>query len=183
MLERLKIFQSRRSRWISVSVLVLFVAFCVISAHLFVWPSTGMPARVDAIVVLGGPGDRVGYGMQLAREDRARYLVFSKDLWVLPPGICTRHVGPATVLCFQPDPNTTQGEAEGTARLAKQYGWQSLAVVTTRDQAWRARLWFGRCYSGQIYSVTAPVSWFHVPSAILYEWGATIKAEFFNRSC
>ncbi len=142
-----------------------------------------MPARVDAIVVIGGLGDRVDYGMQLAREDKARYLVFSKGLGWLPPGICGQHVGPARVLCFQPDPATTQGEAEGTARLAKQYGWRSLALVTTRDQAWRAKLWFGRCFTGQIYSTTAPLSWYRLPPAIPYEWGATIKAELFDRSC
>ncbi len=155
----------------------------MITAQLFIWPSTGMPARVDAIVVLGGPGDRVGYAMRLARDDRARYLVFSRGLGRLPPGICVQHVGPATVLCFQPDPDTTQGEAEGTARLAKRYGWRSLALVTTRDQAWRARLWFGRCYPGQVYSATAPLSWYRLPPAIPYEWGATIKAEVFIRSC
>ena len=67
-----------------------------------------MPAKVDAIVVLGGPGDRVDYAMQLARENRAPYLVFSKGLGRLPPGICTEHVGSATVLCFQPNPLSAQ---------------------------------------------------------------------------
>lgn len=138
---------------------------------------------MDAIVVIGGLGDRIDYGVHLAREDKARYLVLSKGLGLLPPGICGQHVGPAKVLCFQPDPHTTQGEAEETARLAKQYGWRSLALVTTRDQAWRAKLWFGRCFTGQIYSTTAPLSWYSLPPAIPYEWGATIKAELFNRSC
>jgi hypothetical protein len=91
-----------------------------VTARLFVWPATGMPAKVDAIVVLGGPGDRVDYAMQLARENRAPYLVFSKGLGWLPPGICTEHVGSATVLCFQPNPDTTQGESEAFAKLAEQ---------------------------------------------------------------
>lgn len=142
-----------------------------------------MPARVDAIVVLGGLGDRAPYGVKLAREDRASYLVFSKGLNWIPPGICTQHVGTAKVVCFQPDPDTTQGEAEGTARLAKRHDWRSIVLVTTRDQAWRAKLWFGRCFSGQIYNSTAPLSWYKLPTAIVYEWGATIKAEVFDRSC
>ena len=49
---------------------------------------------------------------------------------------------PASVLCFQPNPDTTQGEAEGTARLAKKYGFHSIVLVTTPDQTWRAELRF-----------------------------------------
>jgi uncharacterized SAM-binding protein YcdF (DUF218 family) len=182
-LQRLKILVSRRWRWITSLVLVLIIALCAASARLFVWPPTGMPARVSAIVVIGGLGDRAPYGVQLAREDRASYLVFSKGLNWIPPGICTQHVGTATVLCYQPNPDTTQGEAEGAERLAKRYGWRSIVLVTTRDQAWRAKLWFGRCFTGQIYNSTVPVSWDQIPKAVVYEWGATIKAEVFDRSC
>ena len=182
MLRRLKILIGRPRRWITISIVVLIIAFCAVTARLFVWPSSGMPTRVDAIVVIGGLGDRVDYGMKLAREDRSSYLVLSKGLGWLPPGICTDHVGSAKVICFQPSPHTTQGEAEGTARLAKQYGWRSIAVVATRDQAWRAKLWFGRCFPGQIYSTLAPLPWYHVPPAIPYEWGATVKAAL-TRSC
>jgi uncharacterized SAM-binding protein YcdF (DUF218 family) len=181
----LKALPRRRWLWIALTtVLVLIIAFCAVSARLFVWPATGMPARVDAVVVIGGPGDRVDYGMQLARENKAPYLVFSEGLGWLPPGICTQHVGPATVICFQPNPDTTQGESEGFARLAKQYDWRSVAVVTSQEQAWRARLWFGRCFSGQVYSVGPRLSLGTViPGGVLYEWGATVKAEVFNRSC
>lgn len=150
---------------------------------LFVFPTEGAPARVDAIVVLGGSGDRIDLGIQLARDDRASYLVLSMGLPWLPPGVCTQHVGPATVICFQPDPDTTQGEAEGASRIAKRYGWTSLVLVTTQDQVWRAHLRFQRCYSGQIYGIAVPVAWYRLPSAIVYQWAATLKAETTQRSC
>jgi uncharacterized SAM-binding protein YcdF (DUF218 family) len=142
-----------------------------------------MPARVDAIVVLGGSDDRLGLGMQLAREGRAPYLVLSMGLPWLPPGICTQHVGPAMVICFRPDPDTTQGEAEGASRIAKQHGWRSIVVVTTQDQVWRAHLRFQRCYSGQIYGVSVPIAWSQWPSAIAYQWAGTIRAEISQRGC
>lgn len=182
-LRRLRVLAVRRWRWVTSLILVLIVAFVAVTARLFVWPPSGMPARVSAIVVLGGLGDRAPYGVQLAREDKASYLVFSKGLDWIPPGICTQQVASAKVLCYQPDPDTTQGEAEGAARLAKQYGWRSIVLVTTRDQAWRARMWFGRCFTGQIYNSTAPLPWTRVATAIPYEWGATVKAEVFNTSC
>jgi len=106
-------FTSRGWRAAGAAILVSLIVFCGLSARLFVFPDTGMPARVDAIVVLGGGGNRLDFGLQLAGEDRAPYLVLSRGLPWIPPGICATHAGPTTVICFQPDPNTTQGEAEG----------------------------------------------------------------------
>lgn len=34
---------------------VIVVAFCLVTARLFVWPAQGMPPRVSAIVMLAGP--------------------------------------------------------------------------------------------------------------------------------
>lgn len=175
--------KSRRLRVIAAVVSVFFAAFCVLSARLFVFPTTGAPARVDAIVVLGGSGDRLGLGLQLAREGRAPYLVLSMGLPWLPPGICTQDVGAAKVICFQPNPDTTQGEAEGASRIAKSHGWSSLLLVTTQDQVWRAHLRFQRCYAGQIYGASVHVPWYMWPHAIVYQWAGTVKAEIFQRSC
>jgi uncharacterized SAM-binding protein YcdF (DUF218 family) len=174
---------SRRLRAGAIAFLVAFVAFCAVSARLFIFPSTGMPARVDAIVVLGGSGDRLDLGMRLAREGRAPYLVLSMGLPWLPPGICAQDVGKAKVICFHPNPDTTQGEAEGAGRIAKQHGWTSLVLVTTRDQVWRAHLRVERCYAGKIYGVGSPVAWDGWPYAIAYQWVATIKAETTQRGC
>jgi uncharacterized SAM-binding protein YcdF (DUF218 family) len=87
------------------------------------------------------------------------------------------------VICFNPIPGTTQGEAEKTARLARQYGFRSIVVVTTPDQTWRTELRFGRCFSGKIYAVTTPLPMHMWPLMIAYQWAASIKAEVVNRSC
>ena len=160
----------------------LLTAFCAATAWLFVFPSTGMPAKVGAIVVPGGLGNRINAALRLARQDRARYLVLSEGAPV-PPGLCGTRVGSASVLCFMPDPDTTQGEAEGTARLAKKYGFRSIVLVTTPDQTWRAKLRFGRCYSGEIFAVTTPLTLSQWPNQIAYQWAATVKAEVANRGC
>jgi uncharacterized SAM-binding protein YcdF (DUF218 family) len=177
-------FHSRRVRLILAAAFVLFAAFCLVSALLFVFPTTGMPARVDAIVVLGGGGDRLDQGIELAQQDRASYLVLSLGLPWVPPGICTGgHVGAAKVICFSPDPATTQGEAEAVSRIAEKYGWASLVLVTTTDQVWRAHLRFQRCFRGEIYGVAVPIPWYSWPYAILYQWAGTAKAETDQRGC
>ncbi len=165
-----------------ITLLAVTALFCAATARLFVWPATGMPARVDAIVVPGGPGDRVDAAIRLARQGRASHLVLSQGEYI-PPGLCDARVGTATVICFQPSPATTQGEAEATARLAAKYGWHSIVLVTTPDQTWRAELRFGRCYSGKIYGVTTPLSTFMWPFMVAYQWAATVKAELVNRGC
>ncbi len=53
------------------------VVFCAATARLFVWPASGMPARVSAIVMLAGPGDRLQAALRLAREGRAPFLLVS----------------------------------------------------------------------------------------------------------
>jgi hypothetical protein len=173
---------SRTGRRILIAVAVLFVLFCGATARLFILPTTGMPARVAAIVVPGGPGNRIAAAITLAAQDRARYLVLSEGEAV-PPQLCGAHVGAATVLCFMPSPDTTQGEAEATARLAKEHGFGSIVLVTTPDQTWRAELRFGRCYSGRIYAVTTPLPKHLWPFMIAYQWAATFKAEIVNRAC
>ena len=174
-----------RWRWVRrvlIALAVLFALFCGATVRLFVWPTTGMPASVDAIVVPGGFGNRISAAIALAKQGRARYLILSQGEYV-PPQLCGAHVGSALTLCFKPDPDTTQGEAEGTARLAREYGIHSIVLVTTPDQTWRAELRFGRCYSGEIYGVTTPLPRHLWPYQIAYQWAATFKAEIVNRGC
>ena len=165
-----------------VALIILLIAFCAVTARLFVFPATGMPARVDAIVVPGGSGDRIGAAVNLAKQGRGRYLVISEGLYI-PPGLCGSWVGGVQVICFNPIPGTTQGEAEETARLAKQYGFRSIVVVTTPDQTWRTELRFRRCFSGKVYAVTTPLPMHMWPLMIAYQWAASIKAEVVNRGC
>jgi hypothetical protein len=55
--------------------------------------------------------------------------------------------------------------------------------VTTPDQAWRARLWTARCYSGDAYVATTPLPLVDWIGQIPYQWGATVKAFTVERSC
>jgi uncharacterized SAM-binding protein YcdF (DUF218 family) len=175
--------RSRRRPLILAAVSIPLAVFCLFSAVLFVFPTVGAPARVDAIVVLGGAGGRLDLGEQLAHEDKASFLLLSRGLPWIPPGLCAGRVGSAKVICFQPNPDTTRGEAEGASRIAGEYGWTSLVLVTERDQVWRAHLRFQRCLAGQIYGVAVPVPWYRWPYAIVYQWAGTAKAEIYQRGC
>lgn len=178
--------RSRRRRILLVTLAAVFVAFCALTARLFIFPVAGMPARVDAIVMMNGPGegDRFGTALKLASQHRAGVLLISSGTSSGgPEGACGPPIPGVKVICFNPDPPTTQGEAEYAARLAKQNHWDSIALVTIIPQDSRARLRMERCFTGHVYVMTAPIHWFMWPYQLAYEWAATVKALTVNRSC
>jgi uncharacterized SAM-binding protein YcdF (DUF218 family) len=175
-----------RKRWrrIAVVVLIMLAGFSFATLRLFVVPQQGMPKHVDAIVMLNGRGDRLDTALDLAWAHRAAMIVISRGSRYWGHGsICAPKMPGVRVICFDPDPATTRGEAEFAGRLARQHGWHSIVLVATTPQDTRARLRVGRCFGGKIYVINAPLPTWDWPWAIVYEWGATIKALFFQTSC
>ncbi len=162
----------------------MVVLFSVATARLFVLPTSGVPAKVDAIVMLAGPGNLAPAALTLARQHRARYLVIS--LGTPASGYpCPAPVPGVKTICFNPVPASTQGEAEFVGRLAKRYHWRSVAVVTITSQDTRARLRVERCFGGHVYVDTVPPdpAYTNWPYQIAYQWAALIKALVFQRNC
>jgi hypothetical protein len=165
--------------------MALTIAFCVIcaaTARLFIWPDQGMPPRVDAIMMLDSPGRPLNVAVRLAAQHRARFLVVSQGT-PASRDPCPRPVQGVTLICFNPVPPTTQGEAEYIGRLAKKYHWRSIVVVAITPQDSRARLRVERCFRGQVYVMTAPIRLSIWPYEIAYEWAALLKALVIQRGC
>lgn len=167
----------RRVRW---TIAVLTVAFLAATVRLFVLPARDQPTKADAIVVFGGPDHRLDLGVRLAQEGLAPVLVASAGG---PAGCSTTRPTGVEFICFNPDPETTQGEARYVAKLAAERHWQHLIVVVGRAQTTRARVRVQRCTDVQVdYVTTTPrlVLW---PYRIAYEWAALVKAELAQRRC
>lgn len=156
--------------------------FIAATARLFVWPAQGMPARVSAIVMFAGPGERLTVALQLARDHRAPVLVVSQGQHGYG-GPCPPVVRDIRLICFDPNPGNTRGEAEFAGRLAKQYHWSSVVLVTGTEQDTRARMLMERCFGGSVYVVTGSLSLGSWPYQIAYEWGALAKALVVERGC
>jgi uncharacterized SAM-binding protein YcdF (DUF218 family) len=174
----------RRRRWRRwlIPLTVLVVLALGATARLFVWPDQGMPSRVDALVSLDTPGGTLSSALRLAAQHRASYLVVSLGTPESGYG-CPRPVSGVRLICFNPDPGTTQGEAEFVGRLARKYRWRSVAIVTITPQTTRARLRMERCFSGPVYVVGTPIGLASWPYQVSYEWGALFKAVVLQRSC
>jgi uncharacterized SAM-binding protein YcdF (DUF218 family) len=156
----------------------------IMTARLLIWPQQGMPSHVDAIVMLDGSGDRLDRALGLAWAHRAPVIVISRGSPRWGHGsVCAPKIPRVKVICFDPRPKTTRGEAEFAGRLASRYHWHSVALVATNPQDTVARLRFGRCLRARIYVINASLPAAQWPYSIAYEWGSTIKALMLQRSC
>jgi hypothetical protein len=165
-----------------VALAAALVVFCAATARLFVWPASGMPARVSAIVMLAGPGDRLQAALRLARAGRAPFLLVSTGNQGYG-GPCPPPPPHVRLVCFEPNPASTRGEAEVAAGLARKYHWRSIALVTSTVQDSRARQRMMNCFSGHVYVVTVSLPWFDWPGQIAYEWAATVKMAAWQQAC
>ncbi len=174
--------RGRIRRRLLAALAAALIVVCAATARLFIWPAQGMPPRVSAIVMLDSPGRALNVAVRLAAQHRAPFLVVSQGRPVARDP-CPPPVPGVTLICFNPSPATTQGEAEFIGRLASRYHWHSIAVVAITPQDSRARLRVERCFPGQVYVVTAPIRLSTWPYQIAYEWGALIKALVVQRGC
>jgi uncharacterized SAM-binding protein YcdF (DUF218 family) len=174
-----------RRRIVAIVVAAVVVAVAVLTGHLFVWPDLPpLPAKADAIVQLGGPGNRRFVALDLAREGRAPLVAISVSYDEIDTSWC--HAGllrGVPVICFHREPFSTRGEARAVADMAAQHGWHSVILVTTPDQATRAELRVRRCFSGQIFVATARLPTLEWPRQIAYQWAATVKAYTLETTC
>jgi uncharacterized SAM-binding protein YcdF (DUF218 family) len=162
--------------------MILVVMFGLLTARLFVWPVQGTPVSVSAIVMLAGPGDRLPVALRLARQHQAPVLVISRG-WEGYGGPCPPKVPGVKLICFEPNPGNTRGEAEFIGRLAQRDHWRSLALVTTQTQDTRARLLVERCFGGPVFVATTSLPLSDLPYEVIYQWGALFKALILYRSC
>ena len=171
------------------TVAAVFLAFCGLTARLFIFPASGMPARVDAIVMMAGPGDRFRTALRLASQHRAPVLVLSSGDRG-PNGSGRTPAGPAgrrSRGCGRSASTPTRTPPR--ARPSTRPGWPGSTTGTpsrwspSRPQDSRARLRMERCFSGHVYVMTAPTPAKYWPYELAYEWAATIKALTINRSC
>ena len=161
---------------------VTVLLFLIATGVLFVWPPTDPPSPADAILSLNGRNEtaREALAISLAKRGFAPVLLFSQgNAYNTPcPSVPRVHV-----VCFEPIPGRTVGEVEFAASYARARGWRHLIVVAGRPQSLRARLLTGRCFSGSVTVMGAPVKRSQLPYEVAYEWAALGKALFVDRHC
>jgi uncharacterized SAM-binding protein YcdF (DUF218 family) len=122
-------------------------------ASTVIWPPIEHPRRADAVVLLSGDGGRLPGAVRLMERGVASTLVFvgtPDTIGVL--NIC-RGPQPFEVVCLHPRPDSTRAEARAAGRFARDKGWDSLVVVTSRYHLTRGRMLLRRCFGGTVHAV------------------------------
>ncbi|MDO4919853.1 YdcF family protein [Kocuria sp.] len=156
---------ARRRRWPLVLLIALALALALwlaVCHAVLDSPRVDPPQKSDALIVLGPPDPtRVEYAQDLVfNKHIAKTLVISTpDAQPFDPqdmvdyytsrSFCEPHEG-VEVLCFKPDPSTTQGEAIKLKELAEERGWKTVTAVTFTQHISRSRLILERCYPGEL---------------------------------
>jgi uncharacterized SAM-binding protein YcdF (DUF218 family) len=137
-------------------VAVVFLAWVLVCFRLLVHPHLDRVVPADAVVMLGGSsGARLDTAAALMSAGKAGQLVVSTP----SDGSSTRskqfcaQPHPYPVLCFDPSPSTTRGEAEEIRRLASTRHWRTVIVVTSLFHVSRARMTIQRCFKGKLLMV------------------------------
>lgn len=175
---------SRGRRRLVVALVAALVVLAVTTVRVFIEPDLPpLPERVDAIIELGGPGDRDAVTLALAATGMAGTVVQSTTEDEAGTSTCLPPTPGVRTECFHADPPTTRGEARYIGRRAAELGWHSVLLVTTPDHAWRARLRVMRCFPGRVYVSTSPLPRLMWPRQIPYQWAASGKALLVERDC
>lgn len=161
----------------------LFVIWLIACSMILLRPDvTEVPQPTDAVFVLG-PSDqtRVGHARDLMDQGLAPTVVYATPQGDFGDGSAATagDIGKPRcdtgrdyeVICFEPDPSTTQGEAMKMRDLAAERGWDDVIVITTRPHVPRAQLIVDRCYDGR--SQWSPID--YVDSYWQHPW-MTLKA-------
>lgn len=163
-------------------ITVVMATWVTAGFFVFVIPAVDRPQRADAIVVLAPV---VGTG-RLELAEKLMSDGFGTLLVVSMPGDVHAHkvseICHASrsyqIICFDPDPVTTQGEARAIQRLSEEFKWDSITVVTNDFHVARAKLVIQRCYSYQLNMIAvrsdlALKDWAY---QFLYQSAAWVKA-------
>lgn len=174
-------------RWLLIALGVLVIAFVAATVRIVFVPTEDKVGKADAVVVLAGSKHRrLDRGLELVRDGVAPVLVISDGFDPRQPRaneLCREGGNGFSVACFTPYPDSTRGEAQKVAELARKHRWQRVLLVTSRFHVTRARMLFDRCLAGDVDAVGVDYPWTSVPAAVAGEWVKLGLSETVSRGC
>jgi uncharacterized SAM-binding protein YcdF (DUF218 family) len=167
----------------------LWIAACLV---FFTWSpwERDAPKHADVVIVLsGGLNSRLDPALALMRRRVAPILAISGAYhgtsWKKARKLCAGGYGPLhyRVLCFEPKPYSTQGEARSVERLAREHRWTRVVVVTSSFHVTRAHLLVRRCYDGGLWMFGTHTPWWKLPADWVGETAKVVTQLAYQRGC
>lgn len=191
MVERLRRLVARVPRVVWAVAGVVVVLGAVLTWRWMLSPSASVVDSLtgsDAVVMfVGGRGERLDSALEIMESGAIDVLVIPNGetpTWPQANALCAGS-SDFEVVCLEPDPDTTRGEAQAIADLAEDRGWTSLIAVTSTYHVSRAELLLDRCFDGVILTVAASPdisapSWLR---NIAHEWFGHLHSRLLARDC
>ncbi len=148
--------------WLVLIPVLLLIIFIFIGV---LFPKEAKVQTVDAVIVLGGgSGERLKTGLDIINAGFSNTLVLNKGVnWTSSAGrevseICKAGLinSQKELICMVAHPDSTKGEAMTFSALASARGWNRIGVVTNSYHSTRSRIWFERCFAGEVDMIVAP---------------------------
>jgi uncharacterized SAM-binding protein YcdF (DUF218 family) len=171
-------------RLLIICAIVLGVAYAVGIPLFLGQDDDPLPPKADAIVALAGSDRRLPVAQALFGGGLAPTLVVSSDRSGRDPhraALCRKP--PAGVVCVHAGPATTEGEAQAVRELADRGKWNSIILVTSRYQMFRARRIFERCVHVKVAVHGVDEPWWRNAIAVPLEWIKLGVSETVRRRC
>jgi hypothetical protein len=173
-------------------VFLVFVSVTAVGSYRAIFHPHNDKPLIGPLLVLGGVDAKLERAVELARDGSVHTLVVS-DPYLRDDGTgaCRPEVDdylrslgamdadyPADVVCFHPDPVTTQGEAMYLREIGVQRGWTKATVLAYSPHVERARILLDRCWDGElaVTAVDQPMNTGQAISTYFYQSGAMVKA-------
>jgi uncharacterized SAM-binding protein YcdF (DUF218 family) len=144
-----------------------------------------MPSTADAVVVLSGGSDkRLTTAEAIVGGGIAQNLVISAnrgDRGSRRTRPCRTKT--ADVICVYPGPFSTVDEEEAISQVAERRNWDTVVIVTSRYNLFRAERMFRRCGNFRIVEVGVDEPWWRVAIDVPLEWVKLGVSETVRRGC
>lgn len=148
--------QASRSTWRRRGLVLVAICAATVAAAaavLALVPRNDEVGDVDAVIVLGGSGmERLELGVALATERDAPLVLSAEGI---DRGAAAGLTCDVEVVCVNPEPATTAGEALTMHELAAERGWDRVAVATSDFHTNRSRALFRQCFGDRVDVVGA----------------------------
>ena len=180
----------RRPLLVLLVLTILVVLWLAVCHAVLDTPRVDPVKRSDAVFVLGPPDpSRMAHAQDLVFNQHVAdtLVISSPDPQPFDPPNLQEYYSTRSfcaprqdveVICFKPDPSTTQGEAMELQKLAEKRGWDTVTAVTFTQHVSRSRLILSRCYPGELRmsAVDFHITGKNLLMQYLHQTGGFVKA-------
>jgi uncharacterized SAM-binding protein YcdF (DUF218 family) len=170
-------------RFLIVCAVVLAVAYAIGFLLFLGSDDDSLPKGADAVVALAGSDNTLSAAQTLVGGGIAPTLVVSAQRNA--DDARTRLCGtkPGDVICIYAGPYSSVGEAQAVSELAKRRNWDTVVLVTSDYETFRAERAFRRCGDFRVATYGVDEPWWKTAIGIPLEWVKLAVSETVRRGC